>query len=166
MEETKLNLSAPWFEFVRQVKVLFAKDPAIRIDFDAGALKLKLYVRGSKKAYALAKLLPQQKIFGNVVLDIIVITDNENESDNPAELLRDAFEGNPVLSGVVTVPNITTNRIIYAIFNNSTVQYWNDNLSDANGIVTTIYESIVPSVLDLPKGVMCCTEPGDDIIRG
>ena len=161
----KLRLSAPWVTYVRQVKALFEKDPDIKIKYDEDELELSLYVTGQNKADAIAELLPVEKAFGNIVLKIKVIPANLISS-TPSKLLNDAFAGNPVFDSAITIhPDGTSNPFTYLVFKNAVTQIWNDDLSDPNGIKSTLLQDLAPEVLNLPRGVYCCTEPGEDIVR-
>lgn len=163
--ERRLKLSSPWNTYVRQVKAMFGKDPEIDIEYSEDDMELKLFVRNFLKADALQTLMPDCKEFGNVVLKIMVVPPNKMKCDTDV-LIKHAFEGNPVFKDAVMIrPEGTSNPFTYAVFANSTVQMWNDNLADPNGLVTTLYQDVAQEVLDLPKGVYCCTEQGDDVIR-
>jgi hypothetical protein len=51
----------------------------------------------------------------------------------------------------------------YVIFKNCVVQFFNDNLNDAFGNVSTLYQDIAPAVFEnTPIGVHYCT----DVERG
>ena len=60
------------------------------------------------------------------------------------ELFETAFEGNPAFAyatspvdeGYIWVP------MTYVVFKNCVVQFFNDNLNDCHGVVSTLYETI------------------------
>lgn len=77
MNREKLNLSAPWCTYYREINELFGNDPEIKIEFDEEEPEIKMYVRNHEKADALTRLLPVTKAFGWVELKITVIPANE-----------------------------------------------------------------------------------------
>jgi len=145
----KVTMSAPWTIYSQQIAALFEKDSAVNVVFDGETKDLKLYVKGQAKAEALEKLLPAEKDFGGVKLKITVIPANEEMT--PIELIRNAFSGNPALEEIITGDNPMTSDFNYVIFRREVVQYWADNLGDANGVVTTLYQDLAREVLgDFP----------------
>ena len=165
-KEEYIKLAAPWNAYVRKVKALFGKDPQIKIVYDESTMRLVLYVDDTSKREALRLLLPRKREFGNVVLDVTVMASTTMGYSSKETLLRAAFRDNPVFKDADTVdPDGCSNSFTYISFKNETVQLWNDNLSDVHGLETTLYQDIAREVLDLPGGVYCCTEEGQDVIR-
>lgn len=75
-------------------------------------------------------------------------------------LFGTAFEGNPILNKIYVVEGIFSNRFIYVEFKPEIVQFYNDNLGDLNGNVTTLYETIARNVFNENsnlKGIFYCT---------
>ena len=161
----KLEISSPWVTYVRQIKLLFGQDPAIKITFDENNLNLKLYVSGEKKAIAIEELLPDKIVFGNVVLTISVIPIDVRMLKQVSKVFEAAFEGNPIFKEVVNVNGISSNDSTYVIFKNKVAQYWNDNLCDPNGLCSTLYQDVAKEVLTKLNDVYYCTEPGNDVVR-
>lgn len=149
-----LKLSPPWVTFMHELSALFNQDPDINIKCDDEEPRIKLYVKTAGKAEALAKLLPVEKEFGNVVLKIEVIP--ANEEDKPVDLIRRAFEGNPVLEQVASVPS-PYGEISYAVFKKEVVQFYNDQMDDAYGNKNTLYQEIAKDVFNQQDGVYFCT---------
>ena len=149
-----LKLSPPWITFMHEIVALFNQDPDIDIKCDEEEPRIKLYVKGSAKAEALTKLLPSDKEFGNVILKIEVIP--ANEEDKPADLIRRAFEGNPVLEQVVSVPG-PYGTFNYAMFKKEVVQFYNDQMDDVHGNKNTLYQEIAKDVFNQQDGVYFCT---------
>jgi len=165
-KEEALKLSAPWNTYVRKIKALFGKDPQIKIAYDESTMRLVLYVDDPSKREALKLLLPTKREFGNVVLDVTVMSSTTMGYSSKEALLRAAFRDNPVFFDTDTVnPDGCSSPFTYISFANETVQLWNDNLSDMHGLETTLYQDIAREVLDLPGGVYCCTEEGNNVIR-
>jgi hypothetical protein len=101
------------------------------------------------KAAAIQRLLPDEVWFGNVVLKINIegkISDRAFVTNK--ELFETAFENNPVFAYAVApaeegywYPDMT-----FVVFKNCVVQFFNDNLDDCHGIVSTLYEDIADDI--------------------
>jgi hypothetical protein len=162
MEEKKVNLSAPWIGYARQVNALFGKDPEIKVEYDENAIELKLFVESGEKAEALTELLPSEVKFGNVALKVSIIP-ADGTKDKNFDLICKAFKGNPAVSFTYSCNpgDMSANSYNFVVFKNETVQYWNDNLGDVHGNVTTVYENIARDVIE-KEGVLYCTDlPGN-----
>ncbi len=151
-----MKLSAPWVNFYRELEALFAQDPEVRVVYEEETNEVKLFVENARKADALAQLLPAEKAFGNVTLKIAVIPAND-EGVSKAELIAEAFDGNPALSYIQHVDAVI-GSFDYAVFENKVVQYFNDDLSDLNGLKSTLYQDIAKDVFGEDAGVFFCTE--------
>lgn len=154
----EIKMAPPWIQFANAIVALFEKDPDVKVTYDNDNLGVKLYVNGTAKADALAKLLPTEKQFGNITLKIAVIPANAIESKE--KLFRDAFFGNEAVTDIWTAPmDVTqTNPITYVIFEKEVVQYYNDNLGDAHGNRNTLYEEIAREIFDDHNGIFFCTD--------
>lgn len=86
------------------------------------------------------------------------LTDYEWHSNK--ELFDAAFENNPVYCTAVRIDTIFSNDITYVVFKNKVVQFFNDNLNDLHGNVSTLYQEIAHDVFDMTSlnGVMFCTD--------
>lgn len=155
-ETEKMKLSTPWVTYYRYVYALFDDDPEVAVTFSDSEKVLKLYVENDIKAQALEKLLPSEKWFGNVAVKIQVIP--SNDGDTTDALLRHAFSGNPILSRIVTAEGILSNPISYVAFEPSIIQFWNDDLSDLNGVCTVLPHEVAKNVFDDLDGVFFCTD--------
>jgi hypothetical protein len=51
-----------------------------------------------------------------------------------------------------------TNPITYVIFKKEVVQYYDDNLGDAHGNRTTLYEQIANQIFEDREGIYFCTD--------
>lgn len=159
-----VKLSSPWVNFYREVKALFKDDPAIKIEFNEENNIIKLFVDGEEKADALMRLLPTERTFGNVTVRIEVIPANNIEVSK-VELFQKAFEGNPAFSyAKVVEPAPFVFGASYIVFKNKVVQYFNDDLSDVNGLCSTLYQDIASDVFGNFGGVYYSTEIGEDPI--
>ena len=68
-----------------------------------------------------------------------------------------AFRGNPAYSFTDSV-DLRTNRIIYIVFRNVVVQYYNDDLGDYYGQCSTLYQNIAADIFKPIDGVHYCTD--------
>lgn len=150
-----MKLSPPWVNYYNELKALFEQDPEITIKFDEEAPKISLYVENGRKADALTQLLPVEKDFGNVKLEIEVVP--ANNAATTLSLIEDAFYGNPALSYVYSA-DTPMGEINYVVFEGKIIQYFNDDLSDINGNKTTLYQEIAKDVFGEETGLYFCTE--------
>lgn len=160
MENVRLKLSPPWITFVNELKALFGDDPQIKIVHHPEDYAVNLYVDDAAKATALAGLLPDHKTFGNIILAINVLPPNGEFCENvcsatEAELFEIAFEGNPALSFVRTLDTAFLTKWTYVVFANKVVQFFNDNLNDVYGNMTTLYENIARDIFEDPDVCFC-----------
>lgn len=164
MENIRLKLSPPWVTYVNELIALFGEDPDIKIKYDNNITKVKLYVNNEEKAQSLYTLLPFSKRFGNQELEICVIPPNAERCyigsyKKGKELYETAFKGNPVLSFVHEVNGIFSNTITYVVFKNKVVQFFNDNLNDVYGNISTLYQEIAKDVFsEYVNGICYCTD--------
>ena len=158
-----LKLSAPWVEFYRQVEAFFKYDSEVKVIYDEEEAEIKLYVDNATKADALTELLPIEKDFEcGMNLKITIIPSNKDDNKvnatNSANIFVNAFDGNEALSYVQCVTGIFSNDIVYVVFKNEVVQYFNDNLGDIHGIRSTLYQDIAKNVFNAFPNVYYCTD--------
>lgn len=158
----RLRKSSPWIIFYRELQELFRYDDEVKVIYDdnpdEALYEVRLYVETTVKADALEKLLPTEKVFGNVTLTIKVIPANTLEHTN-VPLYEAAFEGNEALSYIKTVGGgILSNDITYVVFKNQVVQYFSDDLSDPHGLTSTLYQDIAERVFEQKEGIFFCTD--------
>ena len=153
---SKLGLSSPWVNFYRELEALFAKDPEVKVVYDEEKNDVKLYVDNLAKADALAQLLPVERTFGNITITVTVIPANK-EGASKIQLFRTAFEGNGAFNYTASAEGIFTNPIHYVVFANEVVQYFNDDLSDAHGVRSTLYQDIAEDIFENHESVYFCT---------
>lgn len=162
MTKIRIKLAPPWVTFVNEVKALFDEDPQVRVVYDNDTVELKLYVEDAKKAEAIERLLPEFKNFGNVDLSIIVIPANVGNYDFSRYTFRQlfdaAFDGNPVYSFSRDIDSVFMNVLTYVVFTNRVVQFFNDNLNDIYGNMTTLYQEIASDVFEAGESVFYCTD--------
>ena len=157
----KLKLSPPWITYVRKIEALFGEDPDIKIEYDEPNLILKLFVENPTKADAIQQLLPTEKVFGNITLSVQVIP--ANKPQRKIDIFQKAFEGNPVFSYAVSVEGISSNDYNFVVFRHKICQFWNDQMNDINGNVSTLYEDVARDVFENTDGVFFNTETPDNL---
>lgn len=161
----RIKLAPPWVTFVNEIKAMFENDPEISIVYDNEEVAVRLYVDNAKKAEAIALLLPEEKWCGNVALSISVIPANGQNFEALTKITNDtvfsiAFEKNPVFAYSKTITGILSNNITYVVFKNRVVQFFNDNLNDIHGNVSTLYEDIARDLFNetILQGLFYCTD--------
>ena len=153
-----LKLSAPWQIYYKELCELFKFDPEVRIVYDTDEQIINLYVDNAAKADAMYIVLPEEKSFGGVVVKINVIPANKtNLRRTRGTTYEDLFYKNPIVDDIVTIEGVMTNPITYVIFKKEVVQYYNDSLSDAHGLCSTLYQDIAKRVLNADEGIFFCT---------
>lgn len=164
MTKERLKISSPWVTYVNKLKALFEDDPEITIKYDNEVPKVTFYVNNSVKAEILGNLLPVEKWFGNVCLEVNVVPANKDTIDmgtvSNKEMFDILFDRNPAYSFSVSIDGILSNSITYVVFAHKVVQFFNDNLNDAYGNISTLYQEIASDIFedaDL-RGVYYCTD--------
>ena len=153
-----LNLSAPWHVYYKELCVLFEQDKEVRIVYDTDEQIISIYVNNQAKADAMTELLPSVKDFGTIQLQINIIPANKVgfKQSKPATFAT-LFENNPIVNDIFTV-DLMTNTMTYIIFRKEVVQYYNDNLGDANGVCSTLYQDIASRIFEEKEGIYFCTD--------
>lgn len=153
----KITMSPPWLGFFREIEALFKDDPEITIRYIEDPIAVKLYVDNQAKADALDAILPKSRNFGGTTIYVQVVPSNSAKNPSKALLFKTAFEGNPAFREMIDIEGILTNPIHYCVFAKEVVQYWNDNLGDPYGKVSTLYQDIAKDIFEDTEGVMFCT---------
>lgn len=157
---SEVGMQSPWVVYAKKVKALFEYDPDVSTVLDEASYVLRVYVHGDDKAKSIARVLPEEMEFGNVMLSIMVIPDNKDEL-TMLDHLRRAFAGNPVLVDVMEVPVVPGGpSMAYALFAPEVVQIECDNAASPYGLVTTTYEDVARDALNV-DGVMIASEIED-----
>lgn len=160
----QLKLSAPWVVFYKEIQEMFRTDPGVHVVYDEGegdVGHVRLYVEEQEKADALSRILIRKKDFGSISMDVTVIPANgcmAEMKQSPATLFRAAFDGNDALEYISTVRGIFANDLNYVVFKNCVVQYFNDDLGDAHGVCSTLYQEIAKDIFEPMEGVFYCTD--------
>lgn len=159
-----MKLSAPWITFYRELEALFREDKEVRVAYDEEAREVRIYVDNNQtKADALTALLPEEKEFGSVTVKVAVIPSNTGNMSGP-ELISRAFDCNPILNRIQVVES-PVGKFSYVVFKKRVVQFYNDELSDLNGVRSTLYQEIAKDVFRPEFGLCYCTETEDDRLK-
>lgn len=167
MTDVRLKMSPPWVTYVNKLQALFDGDPqiAFNVDYKAeGGPSVVLATNNPDKAAALMKMLPTSKWFGNVKLSIGVDCPTVSNLAFPTykALFETAFSNNPAFSYCVAPAQegYVFVDFTYVVFKNCVVQFFNDNLNDAHGLISTLYQEIADEIFkDMGfYGVYYCTD--------
>ena len=160
------GLSAPWYNFYREVNELFKKDKQVHVVFDDEHFELNIYVENADKAAALEYLLGSERIYGEITLYIKVIPANNNltrsyklrnNTDLPT-FYRNAFKGNEIVEFIEDVSTLYSNDMCFVVFKKEVVQYFTDDLGDYYGQRSTLWQDIAKDVFEKQDGIFFCTE--------
>ena len=166
MADVRVKISPPWITYVNKLEALFDGDPLIAFNVNyAGedGPSVVLATNDGDKAAALVKLLPEEVCFGNVVLTIGVDCPKMSNRAfvSKKELFEVAFKGNPAFAYAVSPQEegYQWMAVTYVVFKNCVVQFFNDNLNDCHGIVSTLYQEIAGEIFaDTVNGVYYNTD--------
>ena len=158
MNDVRLKLSPPWVTYCNKLEALFDGDPqiAFNVSLDSNAPTVTLATNNGDKATALAKLLPEEKEFGNVVMKIMIDGPFSNRAFvSTKELFETAFAGNPAFAYCVcpSADGYWFIDMTYVVFKNCVVQFFNDNLNDPRGLISTLYQTIAAEIFEGVAGI-------------
>ena len=157
----KTTLSAPWYTFYNELSVLFKEDDEVHIVYDELDQIINIFVENQAKADAMTELLPSVKNFGSIELEINVVPANHlSARRSTGSTLKDLFYGNTICEDIVKIEGVFTNPLTYVIFRKEVVQYYNDDLGDAHGICSTLYQDIAKRIFKEMPDVYYCTSIG------
>ena len=165
MSDIRLKISSPWVIWIHKIEALFDGDPQIacNVDLNGASPSIVLACNNGDKVNALTQILPEAFKFGNITLNVIVDgTPSNRVFKTKKELFEVAFEKNPAFSMAVSPVNDGYNwfDMTYVIFKNCVVQFFADNLNDAHGLISTLYQDIANDILkgEAIQGVYFCTD--------
>ena len=122
---------------------------AFNIDYEN--MRVVLAGNNADKNAALLRLLPSEKKFGNVTLSIIVDGPVSNLAfPTPKSLFDTAFSGNPAYAYSICPAGegYYFFSLTYVVFKNCVVQFFNDNLNDCHGLISTLYQDIAAEIFE------------------
>ena len=138
MADIRLKVSPPWVTFINEVEMLFDGDPQIACNVNYGSANpsIILACNNGDKVTALQQILPEEVTFGGVKLTIGVDGIPSNRAF--------AYAVSPADDGYAWF------SMVYVVFKNCVVQFFNDNLNDCHGVVSMLYEDIARDILTGP----------------
>ena len=150
MNDVRLKISPPWVTYINKLQALFDGDPQIAFNIDYNNMIVTLAGNNGEKNAALQRLLPVEKKFGNVILHIVVDGPIANIAfPTQKDLFDCAFKGNPAYAYSVTPGDeVWFFNMTYVVFKNCVVQFFNDNLNDCHGLVSTLYQDIAAEIFE------------------
>ena len=164
MSKIRLKISPPWVVCVKKLEALFDGDPqiAFNVDYTGNEPTVILSCNNGDKVAALMRILPDKYEFGNVNLFVAIDGVPSNRAfANKKELFEIAFKGNPAFAMAVSPADdgYAWFSMVYVIFQNHVVQFFADNIADAHGLISTLYQDIASELLtgDGARGVYFCT---------
>ena len=170
-----LGVIAPWYEYQKQIKALFERDPQIIVgevyEPQGGEVNyaFDIEVRSHEKFEALEKLLPATKEFGNVSLGI-VLYDEENliGVQDVVATYRALFRDNPIVQDIAVVPDQFGTPQLYILFKPEVIQYFRDELTDYNGLFSGLAQDIAKDVFADDTGCVhfCTARVGSAVAAG
>ena len=160
MSDIRLKVSPPWITHLNMIKELFGSDPDIIVDYDDEEHNIIMTINNGDKNAAIQKLLPHKIWYGNVEVNIVFegpLSDLAFPTNE--DLFNIAFDRNPALSYVKAIYGPIC-CFTYVVFKNCVVQFFNDNLNDIHGNVSTLYEDIAADLFEEADlhGVAYCTD--------
>lgn len=152
MSDVRLKVLPPWSTYINKIIALFDGDPQIacNVDYKGSSPAITLACNNGDKVSALLQILPEEIKFGNIVLTIDIDGVPSNRAfRNKKELFDVAFAGNPAFAYTVSPVDDGYDwfAMVYVVFKNCVVQFFNDNLNDCHGIISTLYENIAREIL-------------------
>ena len=152
MDNIRLKMSPPWITYINKVQALFDGDPQIACNVGSteDGPYIILATNNPDKAAALLRILPSEKMFGNIKLTIGVDCPTVSNLAFPSKkvLFETAFEKNPAFAYAVSPAEEGYNwfSMTYVVFKNCVVQFFNDNLNDCHGVISTLYQDIAEEI--------------------
>lgn len=151
MSDVRLKLSPPWITYINKLQALFDGDPQIAFNISQSEVGPSVVIacNNGDKVAALQKLLPPVKQFGNVNLFIGIDGVPSNIAfPTPKSLFETAFKGNPAFAYAIAPAEEGYQwfSMTYVVFKNCVVQFFNDNLNDCHGIISTLYQEIAEEI--------------------
>lgn len=141
----KLDIQAPWTILYNEIKALFRDDPDVRVDCDESGTHVKLYVDKVNKAEALTMIMPTEREFGNVKMQIEVIPPNDKLMSFE-ETFETAFAGNPCFAFAKTIEIPGGGSIDHVMFKPKAAQFFADDLFDLYGNYTMLYQDMAKDI--------------------
>lgn len=147
----RLKISPPWITYINKIQALFDGDPQIacNINEDGRKPKITLACNNGNKVTALMQILPKEVKFGNVTLKIEIDgVPADIAFKSKKDLFETVFEKNPAFAYAIAPAEegYYWIDVVYVVFKNCVVQFFNDNLDDCHGVISTLYQNIAEDI--------------------
>lgn len=172
----RINLAAPWDEYYNKMAAFFKEDSDVTVLYDGqedDTKYIKVLVDHPEKATALEALLNKEKDFGGVKLIVTVVPADDipkniaRDMSQWAEdakyygLYRSALIGNANFERVHEIKGMLGFDATFVVFKKKVIQYYNDNIGDLNGVISTLAEYIARDIFIQNSGVFFNTDIKD-----
>ena len=155
-----MKLSAPWYTYQRKVKTLFALDSEIEVgdvyECEDGDYAFEITVYNPAKFIALDRVMPKVVEFGKVKLKVGVSDAKVNSTATAIELYKTIFKNNMIVKDIVDAKDFTGTLHGYVRFQPDVLQFFNDDISDYNGLWSGLAQDIAREVFT-NQNVHFCT---------
>ena len=162
MNDVRLKLAPPWITYINKLQAILDPDPQIAFNVDWHAPSVTIACNNGEKNAALKILLPDHMTWGNIDMPINIDGPITNRAFvSRKELFETVFKGNSAFAYCVAPAEEGYFFVdfVYVVFKNCVVQFFNDNLNDAHGIVSTLYQDIANELfVNIGDGVHFCTD--------
>lgn len=160
-EKKNVSMAAPWAIFYKRLCQLFRYDSDITVYLtEEEPYKINILVESKDKYNALMQLMPSEKEFGNVKVQINVVPSNGKKTDR--DLFEILFKDNDALEAIIPRKLPAGDEIYYLMFAPKVVQYYADNLMDPYGNNNDLYADIAREVFGVRDGIQYGTNLVDD----
>ena len=163
--ENPWKQEAPWHDYQKMLKALFAWDDEIEIGEveeasgdDASSYSLTVKVHNREKYEALVKALPDYKWFGKVQMAIRKVNMDTKSSGVDWKKVFLTLFNCPMLRDVrERVDERTGVKTTYVRFEPKALQFHSDSMDDYDGNTTMLAADMAREVFSLPAGIFLCT---------
>ncbi|SFS89673.1 hypothetical protein [Marininema halotolerans] len=163
-KSARIQLSPPQVTYRNELAATVGQDPNVRVgelEQKGEILLITIRVKGFQKAQALATLLNLEKQFGNIVIQIRVVTAKGQRVSpitrklNTADisLLYNLGLLTNTLFRFATFKKVDPGglEVVFPVFNASVVQFFNDDLSDLygnfNGVAAFVFRDVMRNTI-------------------
>ena len=165
----KVSLEAPWQTYAKKLKVLFDRDPQIKVsdvyevDDDDIQYGIDIEVRNHDKFVALDRVLPSVRTFGGINLAITLYDEENSDVNSDVALYEAIFKDNPILKEVKDVVDPAGVHHGFVIFAPEVLEFYDDDLRDYKGNWHGLAQDIAREVFDSDyRGINFCTAAKED----
>lgn len=161
MEENKVGLSAPWYEYQRKLKAFFEFDQEVEVDEvfieEDGDIHIPIRVLSHKKFLGLQNILVDYVMFGDVgvSVDLYDVENDEIQDIKPTDF-TDALKDNPIFCKLYK-GTVHGSSIYFFAMDNEPVEFFNDDIGDYRGNYHGLYADIAKEIFYVPGGINFCT---------